>query len=674
MLTQARVIAVFILISIAVPAAARTVTYDLDIDYKSVTINGKRSQGMAVNGTIPGPVLRFTEGDRAMIRVRNQMKEETSVHWHGILLPNQYDGVPYVTTMPINPGGEHIFTFDLNHSGTYWYHSHTNLQEQSGIYGAIVIEPRDKRIRVDHDIVLMFSDWTSEKPGEVLRTLKRGDEWYAIKKGTAQSWDRVIRNHAVAGRLRQSFGRMSPMDVSDIAYDQFLVNGAQKIKPDDLKPGERVRLRLINGAASSYFKINYAGGPLTVIAADGMDVVPIKADIIPMAVAETYDILLTVPDSAMELRATAADGSGYASVIIGPGKVKEAPKVPPPDPFAMLKGGHAMAGMDHSTSKERPMKMAGMGQVGRQLSYQMLRSVGRSTLPVGRAWREVVLNLTGNMDRYQWSINDIPLSEADKILIRKGENVRFRLVNKTMMAHPMHLHGHFFRVINGQGDHAPLKHTVNVAPMAETVIEFAADEDKDWFFHCHILYHMMSGMARVVHDQGSVIDPALAAAKGKSRFEIDDDHWFSWGELVAESHMNEGHLISANNRNEIGVEWDSDWHDAWEISPWYGRRMGRFLTLFIGGDFDEEEELGVAGIRYVLPLYIETELRIDDNGDFRASAGSELELLPRLSLSWSVNIDDQWRYGVEWRISKRLSVTASHDSDYDAGAGLKMRF
>ncbi len=668
----------FLSLFIAAPFSvrARTVEYDLNIGYKTVNIAGKTVRAMAVNDTIPGPVLRFTEGDRAVIRVNNHLKEETSVHWHGILLPNQYDGVPYVTTMPILPGASHTFTFDLKHSGTYWYHSHTNLQEQVGVYGGIVIKAKKKRIRADHDMVVMFSDWTNENPLAVLRTLKRGDEWYGIKKNTAQSWDRVIKNHAIVGRLKQSLMRMPPMDPSDIAYDAFLANGRPILRLNGLKPGDTVRLRLINGAASTYFNVDYASGAMRVVSADGVDVVPAEAEILPMAVAETYDVIVTVPQQgAAQLRATAADGSGFASVILGAGKIKEAAAIPPPDPFAALRSGKKMTGMNPGGIR-LPKKLHDMrpDPEGKKFTYAHLRALRSTRAPAGRPVREVVLNLTGNMNRYQWSINNIPLSEADKILIRRGEVVRFKLVNKTMMAHPMHLHGHFFRVINGQGDFSPLKHTVDVAPMATTVIEFVASEDKDWFFHCHILYHLMSGMARIVHYQGSEINPALAKTKKKSRTEIDDDHFFSWAELTAATQMNSGEIKSANNRNEFGLEWDSDWKDAWSVSPWYGRYLGRFLTVFIGGDLDEKEKLGVAGLRYTLPLYIKTELRVDDNGDFRLAAASEIQLMPRLFFSWNADTDDEWRYGLEWRLTKMFSITASHDSDYDAGAGIRMRF
>ena len=225
-----------ILYLIPVASWAKTVEYDLTVGYKTVNFTGKERKAMAINGQIPGPTLSFTEGDRAIIRVHNEMDVETSIHWHGILLPNQYDGVPYVTTMPILPGKTHTFTFDLRQTGTYWYHSHTNLQEQRGMYGAIVIHPKEPRVEVDQDIVLVLSDWTDENPYEVLRTLKRGSEWYSIKKGTAQSWDRVISHHAVKQRLKQSFKRMPPMDLSDVYYDRFLVNGRPSLELKDLRP------------------------------------------------------------------------------------------------------------------------------------------------------------------------------------------------------------------------------------------------------------------------------------------------------------------------------------------------------------------------------------------------------------------------------------------------------
>ena len=679
-----------ILLFFASGSSARVVEYTLTIDQTTVNFTGKDRQALAVNNQIPGPTLRFAEGDRAVIRVHNNLDEETSLHWHGILLPNQYDGVPYVTTMPILPGSDHTFTFDLKHSGTYWYHSHTNLQEQQGVYGSIVILPKKEKVRADHDIVLMLSDWTDENPAEVLRTLKRGSEWYGIKKGSAQSWDRVIAASAFTNRLKQAWQRMPPMDISDVYYDAFLINGRPAVELTTPRPGEKVRLRVINGGAASYFNVQFAAGPMTLISADGMDVEPLSVERLRIGIAETYDFLVTVPENgAYEFRATAQDGSGYASAYIGQGPKVAAPDLPRPDPFQMLTMDHSAMDMGKSTehgghSMMMPAQsghsMHSMGGHAAMQSqplvmedYSQLRAIRSTKLPESNPTREVVLELTGNMDRYVWSFNNITLSEADKILIRRGENVRFKLINKTMMHHPMHLHGHFFRVLNGQGDHAPLKHTVDVAPMQTTVIEFLASEDKDWFFHCHILYHMVSGMARVVHYEGSFIDPALAAAQ-KSGGEVSDSRFFFWGEASALSQMNEGELMLSNSRNALAIEWDNDWEENYEIEPSYQRYLSRFLSIYVGGDFDEDEDLGVIGLRYVLPLYLESELRVDSNGDFRLQVGSDLQLWPRLFFEWFVNTDEEWRYGLEWVISKQLSLVATHDSDYDAGVGLRLRF
>ncbi|MCB2181281.1 MAG: multicopper oxidase domain-containing protein [Desulfobulbaceae bacterium] len=684
-------------------SSAKIVEYNLIIDQKTVNFAGQDRQALAINGQIPGPTLYFDEGDKAIIRVQNNLDEETSIHWHGILLPNQYDGVPYVTTMPILPGKDHTFTFELKHSGTYWYHSHTNLQEQQGLYGSIVIQPMQKKIQADHDLVLLLSDWTDENPMEVLRTLKRGSEWYSIRKGTAQSWNRIIANDAVLGRLKQSFVRMPPMDVSDVFYDAFLMNGQPSLDIDQFQPGETIRLRVINGAAASYFTLQYAKGFMQLISADGMDVEPIRVKQVPIAIAETYDFLLTVPENvACEFRATAKDGSGYSSAFIGTGRKVAAPDIPPPNPYTMMgmmdhgsmSGMHGDDTMQHKMGSGQDMKhehnmkhgMKGMQMESQAeeikeyeiFAYSQLRSPVNTRLPEGNPVREVVLELTGNMDRYIWSFNNITLAEADKILIRQGENVRFKLVNKTMMSHPMHLHGHFFRVLNGQGDHAPLKHTVDVPPMATTVFEFLANEEKDWFFHCHILYHMMGGMARVVHYEGSVIDPALEEAKKASKDEMFDSDFFAWGEADIMSHMNAGELLVSNTRNGLGLEWNSDWQGDFDAEPYYTRYLSRFLSVFAGGEFskedDELETRGTLGVRYVLPLYIESEVRYDTENDWRLTFGSELQLFPRLFFHWSANTDDEWSYSLEWMLTKQVSFIANHDSDYDAGIGMRLRF
>ncbi|HSH13173.1 MAG TPA: multicopper oxidase domain-containing protein, partial [Desulfurivibrionaceae bacterium] len=299
---------------------AATVEYDLEIAGRQVAINGKSAEGMTINGNIPGPTLYFREGDLARIRVHNAMEIATSVHWHGLLVPPAMDGVPFVTQPPIAPGATFTYEFPIRQSGTYWYHSHSGLQEQRGLYGAIVIAPVEEKIAADRDRVVLLSDWTTDSPEYVLKTLKRGSEWYALEKGSAQS----IFGAAKAGRLgdyyRRELQRMPPMDLADVAYDYLLANG----KTEEIiaaKAGERLRLRIINGSATTYFHLEFSGGPLTIISADGQAVEPVAGNRFLIAVAETYDLLLTLPGpGAYELRATAHDGSAWTSVWIGAGE------------------------------------------------------------------------------------------------------------------------------------------------------------------------------------------------------------------------------------------------------------------------------------------------------------------------------------------------------------------
>jgi CopA family copper-resistance protein len=462
--------------------------YNLVINYQKVNFTGRDVEAMTINGSIPGPTLRFKVGDIARIHVRNEMDVETSIHWHGILLPNLQDGVPYLTTPPILPGTTYTYEFPVKHSGTYWYHSHTGLQEQRGVFGSIVFEPHSTNIKTDLDHVVVISDWTDENPDEVLRTLKSGNDYYSLKKGSMQSLLGAAKADAIGDVLKRSWMRMPPMDISDVAYDRFIING----KPSSVieaDPGQSVRLRVINAAASSYFYLQYAGGNMKVISADGVDVQPVEMNRFLIAVAETYDVIITVPEKgAYEFRATAQDGSGHTSLFIGRGEKVTASHVPKPDLYKMHGGDHkmegdAMQGMDHSKmGMEMPMNERPMPP------YDNLRSLHSTALSKEYPVREIRLELTGDMERYVWSMNGKTLNEADMIKINKGENVRFIMVNKTMMHHPMHLHGHFFRVVNKHGDYSPLKHTFDVPPLGKTVIEFYADEEKDWFFHCHVLY------------------------------------------------------------------------------------------------------------------------------------------------------------------------------------------
>lgn len=766
----------------------KRVVYDLEVNDTTLDYVSKKKV-LVINGQLPAPTLYFTEGDTAIINVYNKMHMETSIHWHGLLLPNEEDGVPYLTTAPIKSHTTHTFKFPLIQSGTYWYHSHTMLQEQIGIYGSIVIYPKEGKGKQKEHVV-MLSDWTNEKPENVLRNLKRASEWYGIRKNSVQSWGEAIVKGYVKDRFKTEWMRMPAMDVSDVAYDKFLLNGRVKSAFEDVEPGENVRLRIINGGASTYFWLTYAGGKMRVVAADGIEVEPVEVDRILIAIAETYDIEVTIPDDmAYEFRATAQDISGHSSLFIGKGMEMPDKGLPKLNYFAMLREmndmmamghegmdmqgkGPGQTGMSHgkvniqqghdghdmkdargekdyqgpkakvlsptpsdtashdghqpdmkkdSTANEHeghqnmqmkePEKEA--GHEGRQmdkkqeeksdpmqnmdhskmnsntsngevtLTYDMLRSPMPTTLDEKKSMREIKLALTGNMIRYVWSFDDKTLSQSDKIMIKKGENVRMVLTNNTMMRHPLHLHGHFFRFVNAQGDYSPLKHTFDVEPMSTVVIEFYANEEKDWFFHCHILYHMMAGMARVITYENSPPNKQVSDKDQKKLFR-EDTKWYGWGVTKIATDGIFGNAQVSNIRNEIGTTYRVSYKEQYEFQPYYQRYIDnrQFLSGFIGADIrntftiveggqEKDRRVAVAGVRYLLPLFIDSELRVDHTGGVRFQLSREdIPLTRRLYLALSGNTDKEFNIDFDYFIAKNFSIHASYDSEYKYGVGL----
>ncbi len=661
-------------------ASARLVEYDLTIQEARVAPAGKAVTGLTINGTIPGPVLRFREGDTARIRLHNQLpRESTSLHWHGLLVPNIADGVPRLTTPMIPAGASYTYEFPVKQNGTYWYHSHSGLQEQRGLFGAIVIEPKGgERVHADRDYVLLLSDWTNENPNDVMRTLMRGSDWYAIKKRTAQSLLGSMRAGNFKDYVSREWSRMPPMDVSDVAYDAFLINGQRRLKLE-AQPGEKVRLRVINAGASSYFYVQSATGPMTIVAADGPDVRPIRQQRLLMGMAETYDVVITVPPTgSWEFRATAQDGSGHASAWLGSGDEHSAPDVPRLNPYDMSASMSAVL-----DELDEPDGAASSEEIARPLPpYRKLKSVTPTTLSRSAPRRTLPLHLTGDMIRYTWSINGKPLKEESTIKVTRGEILRLELINDTMMHHPMHLHGHFFRLLmdpDGASSHAPLKHTVDVPPMSRRTIEFAANEYGDWFFHCHLLYHMESGMARVFSydDQGQDHQPDIFC-DCMPEYQVMLD-----GSI--QSHMTEGSLLWVNARNDIGLKWDAGWQnvDTAEFeadllwSRYLNQRWSVFGALRITNKADEESRL-VAGTSYRLPLLATLTLTADSEGDARLSLAKSFQITSRLSFfgsaDYDTNTDWAWTAGAHYTLSKNLGLIFTHDSDYGTGGGLSFRF
>lgn len=714
-----------------------TVRYDLYVTDTTVTYGGKPKHAIAVNGSIPMPTLTFTEGDTAEIYVHNRLKEETSMHWHGLFLPNRYDGVPNMTQMPIKPGATHFYKFPVKQNGTHWYHSHTMLQEQIGMYGAFIIK---KRQEWDiPSIPLVLSEWTNMKPEEVQRSLHAATDWFSIKKGTTQSYAEAIKTGNFKTKVANEWKRMNAMDVSDVYYDKFLINGENQYQQPQFKAGDKVRLRIANAGASSYFWLKYAGGKITVVATDGNDVEPVEVDRLIIAVSETYDVVVTIPENkSYEFLVTPEDRTKSASLWLGNGEKVAAGKMPKLKYFAGMKMMNDMMDMNGNMMEMKGMKMQnqimdmntvmypeitgpenakktakmdGMDMDDElpdivTLNYNMLRDPKKTVLPKGPV-RELKFDLTGNMNRYVWTLDNKTVSESDKILIKKGENLRIILYNNSMMRHPMHLHGHDFRVINGQGDYAPMKNVLDIMPMERDTIEFAATENGgDWFFHCHILYHMMSGMGRVFSYENSPPNPDVPDPKLAQRRLFRDDRMpHLMGRVGIESSGSDGQLMLAQTRWSLNTMWHVGTNAmmGYESETMLGRYIGRNQWLFpyVGFDYhykefnpgeknifgsDERNMFGqisnkenrktiVAGIAYTLPMLIVADARIDGNGKLRFQLGREdIPVSKRLRANFMVNTDKEYAAGLRFILTKYIALSTHYDSDMGLGGGLTFNY
>ncbi len=507
---------------------------ELAIRNHHFSTGGRSGHAVAVNGTVPGPLVRLREGQNVRLHVTNHLEEDSSIHWHGLLVPFQFDGVPGVSFPGIRPGERFTYEFPIRQSGTYWWHSHSSLQEQAGHYGPIIVESADPDPRYDRDYVVLLSEFTPMHPHEIMRKLKVGEHYFQRQMLTANEGE-------MSGEMRRMWGemRMNPRDISDVTGSTytFLVNGHGPA--DDLQlafnPGERVRLRFINGSAMTFFNVRLPGVPMTVIAADGQDVAPVEVDEFQIGVAETYDVIVTPPDGSHAIVAEAMDrsGMGVASLTshrghrATPPALREIPTLSMVDMGMMdhsgMAGMEGMNGMDHSMRDKSlvpddvkvgpgvdmiaPMPMDRMDFPGLGLdkvSHRVLRYTAlkaKRMNPHREVDREMEIHLTGNMERYMWSFDGKKFTAVTDDPIRFGydERVRVKLVNDTMMAHPIHLHGHFFELVNGADHmHQPLKHTVIVQPGGTATFDLTANEPGDWAFHCHLLYHMHAGMMQVV--------------------------------------------------------------------------------------------------------------------------------------------------------------------------------
>ena len=719
--------------------AQKVVRYDLHIKDTLVNFTGKTKKAIAVNGQIPMPTLTFTQGDTAEIYVYNELNEATSLHWHGLILPNKEDGVPYLTQMPIEPNTTHVYRFPIVQNGTHWYHSHSGLQEQIGMYGSMILNKRsdDTTFRKGIDdlptIPVIISEWTDYNPNNVHRMLHNATDWFAIKKGSTQSYIEAIKEGHFTTKVKNEFKRMLAMDVSDVYYDRFFLNGNVESQLSQFKAGDKVRLRISNAGASTYFWLNYGGGKFQVVANDGNDVEPTEVDRLIIAVSETYDIVLTIPkkNKSFAFQATSEDRINRSLLYIGEGEKQNMAPLPRLKYFEGMKMMNSMMkmngdlddmGMNMSLNqmdmnvvmypeitgasnaqlkenKENQYNSNALSDIV-TLNYSMLKSPHNTSLPKEAPTKVLKFELTGNMNRYVWSMDNKVVSESDKILIKKGENVKMIIYNGSMMRHPMHLHGHDFRVLNGQGDNAPLKNIIDIMPMETDTLEFNANMEGDWFFHCHILYHMMSGMGRVFTYQNQAPNPLIPNPKLAQRKLFGEDRKFhSMAENDFATNGNDGMVMLQNTRWSIGSEWRLGFNDmhGYESETHIGRYIGKmqWLMPFIGFDWryrklekgeseknlfgqvntkDERRQLSL-GVAYVLPMLVTFQTEVYQDGNLRLQLMREdIPLSKRLRGEFMVNTDKEFMLGARYIFNKNMGLRTHYDSDMGYGIGLYLNY
>jgi len=496
--------------TVILPGLALAGEYTLSIDEMPFSPSGKQRTAIAINGSVPGPTLRWQEGEVVTIHVTNNLKEDASIHWHGVLVPADMDGVPGVSFSGIKPGETFTYTFTVKQYGTYWYHSHSDLQEQAGVYGALIIDPKaGDPYDYDREHTILLSDWTDEKPKKVMAKLKKNSDYYNYNQRTIGDFFRDVKADGFGATVKERMAwgkmRMDPTDISDVSGYTFLMNGQAPGENwwAETKPGEKIRLRLINGSAMSFFDFTIPGLKMTVVQADGQNIRPVMVDEIRIGTAETYDVIVEIPDDrAYTIYAAAMDRTGYARGTLSPraGMLAPIPEMRP-RPVRSLAEMPGMAGMTNMAGMgemdmTQPMS-PGINMAYKVLSYSDLKSL-EDFSDKRPPEREIIIRLTGNMERYIWTINGVRFQDADPIQMKLGERVRLTFINETMMDHPMHLHGMWMELLDAMGVPAARKHTISMAPADTISVDITADALGTWAFHCHLLYHMKAGMFTTV--------------------------------------------------------------------------------------------------------------------------------------------------------------------------------
>ena len=562
-------------LGLLLPAIGLAGEYSLTVDRVQIDTGDFVKEGIGYNGKSPGPVMRFKEGEEVSIKVTNNLDEMTSIHWHGLILPYKQDGVPGISFPGIKPGETFTYNFPITQSGTYWFHSHSGFQEPDGAYGAIVIEPEGREpFRYDRDYVVQLTDKHPHTGDRIMRNLKMMPDYYNREQQTVGEFfsDAAEKGFMNTLKDRLAWGdmRMMKADVEDLQGFTGLINGKgpEQNWTGIFEPGERIRLRFINSSAMTYFDIRIPGLEMTVVQADGNNVQPVSVDEFRIGVAETFDVIVRPKDAqAYTIFAESMGRSGYARATLAPemGMVAEVPELREAARLTMADMGgmegmdhgsmagmegmdhsnmagmdgmdgmqgmdHSnMAGMDHSnmgqgsamadTGASDPFYAQGSGLIptaangGKFLSYADLKAQ-KPLFEAREATREIEMRLTGNMERYTWSINGVKYEDADPVRLQYGERVRFKFVNETMMTHPMHLHGMWSILDVGAGQLNPVKHTISVQPGTTVYMETEVDAPGQWAFHCHLSYHAAAGMFRKIIVEGGP-ETARAAVSEQS--------------------------------------------------------------------------------------------------------------------------------------------------------------
>ncbi len=693
---------IFLIISISLlyitNAFAANHVVNLVIGYKTVNFAGKYVKAIAVNNQIPGPTLHFKQGDHVTINVSNHLDKGTSIHWHGLLVPWNMDGVTNVTQRAIPPGKTFSYSFTLRQSGTYWYHAHAGLQEQRGLYGGIIVDPSQQRFLHNKDFVIVLSDWSNTLPEQIFANLKKNGEYYSTLFPHQASLVDFMHDYFTAAPMHKKMilhsyymmqkMRMGIYDISDIAYDKFLLNGRTKENfwRQAVHAGDIVRLRFIDAGASSLFNIKIPGTRMRVIHVQGNDIVPYYAKSIMLAPGETYDVLVKITKKqpyVIYAESTDQVGATYGALLTAKNQPVSFMSI---KPFPKPKSTHMM--MPPKSAKQSITK------------YRLLKAAVRTNNP-NKPVHVIKIMLSGFMGRYTWFINGKAEWEAKPIIIKYGQRYRLIFTNPTMMHHPMHIHGHWFILRNGHGAYDPLLHTIDVPPNSTIVADFDANENGQWYFHCHNLYHMKAGMATIFRYSSFKHVPNYLSghkqnwyASSKLHLAVDPIDNLYKGSLKALIGYDQNKLQLYTHE----VEFKDDKAEQADLDIFYWRSLGQFWAIKGGANYvyrpavDPYLQPGI-GIEGLLPFFIETNLRSYFHGNsfkFDFDFERETHLYKKLFLNVGMRSilatktvtkdeigsglnETEWFVGPEVVLNPKISIFAKFEQNSFYGIRKKMR-